>query len=88
MNSDKLRVNRYELTPDVETRIIDFMKRYSKEYVYCGEIAVYMHNNLAWTSWALEEMKLRGLIHELTDKEKASNDIDVRASVFSLPARK
>lgn len=88
MSSNKLGVNKHELTSDVEARIIEFMKRFSRQYVYCGEIAVHMHNNLAWTSWALEDMMHRGVVHKMSDEEKVKNAIDVRAYVFTLLATK
>ena len=78
MCPDKLNMNRFELTPEIEARIVNFMKRYTKDYVYCGEIAVFMHNNL----------EFRGVVHKMTDVEKKQNSIDKRACVFTLPSRK
>ena len=88
MYPDKLNMNRFELTPEIEARIVNFMKRYTKDYVYCGEIAVFMHNNLEWTNQVLEELEFRGVVHKMTDVEKKQNSIDKRACVFTLPSRK
>lgn len=88
MATDKLHVNRYELTQGVEDHIIEFIKRHPRDYVYCGEVAVHVHNNLEWTQWALEELTYRGVLCKPSDQEKKQNDIDCRACVYSLPHTK
>jgi hypothetical protein len=82
MCADKLQIKRYTLTDDVERRIMEFIKCHSREYVFCGEVAVHMHNNLSWTSWALEELVIRGKIRCMTCDEKKKAYLDKDAQVF------
>ena len=81
---DRLRVNRYELSQDVESRIIDFIKTNPREYVFCGEVAVHVRNNLEWTSWALDEMVHRGVLRALSHKEKSLHRLEECACVYTL----